>query len=256
MTGHRDHSQDESLEDSTVHWMQWGVVLLVLMALAFPAYRIQEPHLRERALAHREVTLAVEGSALFEVTCATCHGPDGLGASAPALNSEQFLTSANDRQIEGLITLGVPGTGMPAFSIDFGGPLTLEQITALAVYLRSLEPTAPDNPNWQNPLASSPDDDAPATVAPTDDDEPATVAPTADGEELYASNCAVCHGVDLSGNVGPALGPGSDSSEESDTQLITTITNGSGNMPPFSDQLSVTEVEGIVAYLRQVQQVS
>jgi hypothetical protein len=38
---------------------------------------------------------------------------------------------------------------MGAYSLDFGGPLTLEQITAITTYLRSLEEDAPDDPDWR-----------------------------------------------------------------------------------------------------------
>ena len=38
---------------------------------------------------------------------------------------------------------------MRAFSQDFGGPLTSEQIKAVTTYLRSWEDEAPDNPNWR-----------------------------------------------------------------------------------------------------------
>ncbi len=68
---------------------------------------------------------------------------------APALKSRQFLQSATDDQISVLVAVGVPGTQMGAFSIDFGGPLTSEQIKAVTTYLRSLEASAPDVPDWR-----------------------------------------------------------------------------------------------------------
>jgi mono/diheme cytochrome c family protein len=151
---HKEHPADRRLEASTVRWMQWGALLLALMILAFPAYRAQEPGARARAAEDRATELATLGGDLFAVSCAPCHGNSGLGGTAPALNSQQFLEAATDDQIEGLIALGVPGTAMSAYSIDFGGPLTQEQIVAITVYLRSLEPGAPDNPDWRDPLAS------------------------------------------------------------------------------------------------------
>lgn len=151
---HLQHPEDERLEGSTVRWMQGGAVILALMVLAFPLYRAQEPGARARAAEQRAAELSAQGADIFAVTCAPCHGEDGLGGMAPALNSQQFLTSATDDQIEGLIALGVPGSTMAAYSIDFGGPLTQEQIVALAVYLRSLEEAAPDNPAWRDMLAT------------------------------------------------------------------------------------------------------
>jgi hypothetical protein len=38
---------------------------------------------------------------------------------------------------------------MPAWSLDFGGPLTDEQIRQLVAYLRSLQSSSPDVPNWR-----------------------------------------------------------------------------------------------------------
>jgi mono/diheme cytochrome c family protein len=48
-----------------------------------------------------------------------------------------------------LIAGGVSGSSMPAWSLDFGGQLTDEQIRQLVAYLRSLEPNAPSVPNWR-----------------------------------------------------------------------------------------------------------
>ncbi|PAV29043.1 cytochrome C [Virgibacillus profundi] len=53
---------------------------------------------------------------------------------------------------------------------------------------------------------------------------------TGNPEEIFSSNCASCHGADLSGGVGPDLTQvGSDLSKE-DIQNI--IINGQGSMPP------------------------
>ena len=63
----------------------------------------------------------------------------------------QFLRFATDDQVRLLISVGVPGTAMSAYSIDFGGPLTIEQIRAVATFIRSWEPDAPDRPDWRTP---------------------------------------------------------------------------------------------------------
>jgi mono/diheme cytochrome c family protein len=65
------------------------------------------------------------------------------------LNAKEFLKSTTDDQIHGLIAGGVPGTEMPAWSLAFGGTLTDEQIVQITTYLRSLEPKAPNVPNWR-----------------------------------------------------------------------------------------------------------
>lgn len=75
----------------------------------------------------------------------------------------------------------------------------------------------------------------------------------ATGEEIYAELCARCHGTDLSGGVGPALGPGTNSAAESDEFLEFTITNGRGRMPSFSSSLDEQQVDRLVGYIREVQ---
>ena len=63
----------------------------------------------------------------------------------------QFLQSSTDDQTRLLISVGVPGTPMGAYSQDHGGPLTSEQIRAVTAHIRSWEDDAPDLPDWRNP---------------------------------------------------------------------------------------------------------
>jgi mono/diheme cytochrome c family protein len=146
---------DPALEASTNKWMQWGLVLMVIMVLAFPVYRILEPDRRADAAEDRQTELAAQGEELFALTCAACHGPEGKGGStAPTLNAKEFLQFVVDDQIESLIATGVPGSQMSAYSLDFGGPFTQEQIVALTTYLRSLEADAPNIPDWRDGVAA------------------------------------------------------------------------------------------------------
>ncbi|MBU1493012.1 MAG: cytochrome c [Actinobacteria bacterium] len=142
---------DPHLEASTNRWMVGGVVLMALLVLAFPAYRLYEPGARAATRDAHQASLVEQGGRLFEIQCTGCHGLQGRGGSAPALNSQQFLTGASDAQISSLIAVGIPGSPMAAYSLDHGGPLTSEQIESLAVFLRSLEADAPDNPDWRTP---------------------------------------------------------------------------------------------------------
>ena len=143
---------DEALEQSTNKWMAWGVGIMLAMALIFPVYRFFEPSNREADREAQLGYLAEQGDDLFADNCAACHGADATGGTAPALNSQQFLEAANDEQIAALIAVGVPGSQMGAYSLDFGGSLTLQQIEAITAYLRGLEEEAPDFPGWQDPL--------------------------------------------------------------------------------------------------------
>jgi mono/diheme cytochrome c family protein len=77
-------------------------------------------------------------------------------------------------------------------------------------------------------------------------------APDATGEEIYAGLCARCHSGDLSGGVGPALGPGSNAASETDDFLEFTISNGRGRMPSFPS-LTEEQLDRLVSYIREVQ---
>lgn len=142
-------ADDPELDASTDRWMRWGLVLMGLLVLAFPLYRLTEPEARDQAREDQLASLAGEGQALFVQNCSSCHGADGEGGTGPALNSQQFLGAASDAQIENLVAVGVPGTAMVAWSQDFAGPFTSEQIRAVGAYLRSWEDTAPDVPDWR-----------------------------------------------------------------------------------------------------------
>jgi mono/diheme cytochrome c family protein len=94
----------------------------------------------ERPIPVTEESLAL-GADLYASSCASCHGPDGQGTMrAPSLNVKSFLTATNDVAIQQIITLGVPGTAMPAW----GDRMTEAEIQALVGFIRSWEPTAPE----------------------------------------------------------------------------------------------------------------
>jgi len=229
--GYRD-IEDPELEDSTNRWMTWGAVLLFLFVIAFPIYRVIQPQKLAAAQKEQDAKLAAQGADLFAANCAQCHGAEARGAIGPALNSKQFLGSVTDQQIHRLISTGVPGTLMSAYGSDFGGPFTQQQITAIVKYLRSLEPNAPDFPDWHTPLAQS----------------------GLSGKELFNMACSYCHGVNLEGNIGPALGKGSDITEEPDSFIENRIRKGKDVMPAFGNVLTDQQIKDIIAYLRQVQQ--
>jgi len=143
---------DEELDRDTNRWMLWGVVLLGLMVLAFPFYRWFEPVNRDAARETVQQSLAAQGQDLYSLNCSACHGLNGEGGIGPALNSKQFLQASSDEQTQLLVAVGVPGSQMNAYSLDYGGPLTSEQIKAIATFMRTWEDDAPDLPNWREPL--------------------------------------------------------------------------------------------------------
>jgi mono/diheme cytochrome c family protein len=81
------------------------------------------------------------GGQLYSANCSRCHGPEGQGKPiAPPLNVRSFLTGASDLAIQQIVTLGVPGTAMPAW----GDRMTEAEIQAIVGFMRQWEPTAPE----------------------------------------------------------------------------------------------------------------
>ena len=140
---------DEELEQSTNQMMLVGAGLMFALILAFPLYRVVEPVNRDQARADNLASLADSGSDIWSFNCASCHGLNGEGGIGPALNSQQYMEAATDDQTAQLISVGIPGSQMGAYSQDFGGPLTSEQIKAVTIYIRTWEENAPDKPDWR-----------------------------------------------------------------------------------------------------------
>jgi mono/diheme cytochrome c family protein len=142
---------DPALARSTRHWQQTGALLLTALVLAFPVYKVVETGRRTDALTSQNAALVTQGHSLWGTNCTSCHGVSGEGGSAPALNSQQFLQNVSDKQMQDIIAGGIPGTAMPAWWNEYGGPLTAQQIQALVTYLRSWEKKAPSVPDWRTP---------------------------------------------------------------------------------------------------------
>ncbi|WP_188454127.1 cytochrome c551 [Virgibacillus oceani] len=71
---------------------------------------------------------------------------------------------------------------------------------------------------------------------------------TAAAEELFESNCASCHGADLSGGVGPDLTK--VGSRYSADEIAGFIQNGKGQMPP-QKQVSKEDAQTIASWLAE-----
>lgn len=141
--------EPHELERSLDRYLMWGLFFMVLLVGGFIAYKIREPTLRADAAKAQEASYTDIGTQLFATNCSSCHGKGANGGDAPVLNSQEFLKSTTDLQINNLIAGGVPGTDMPPWSFAFQGTLTDEQIRQITTYLRSLEPTAPSVPTWR-----------------------------------------------------------------------------------------------------------
>ncbi len=73
------------------------------------------------------------GQRNYVAQCAACHGIDGKGGNAgPALNTGNFKHASSDEALFQVINKGIPGTVMPASSLN---PVPVWQLVA---YVRSL----------------------------------------------------------------------------------------------------------------------
>jgi mono/diheme cytochrome c family protein len=73
------------------------------------------------------------------------------------------------------------------------------------------------------------------------------------GADLYSASCAHCHGGDLAGGIGPALGPGSNAATLADQQIVDVIRIGPGAMTSFGDRFTEAQLDSLVDYLHTEQ---
>jgi len=88
------------------------------------------------------------------------------------------------------------------------------------------------------------DDGGAGTTAAAD----TTAASAVDGQALYNDECASCHGDDGGGGLGPSLQDLAEGFPD-EAEVVAIVTDGSGSMPGFGDDLSAEEIDAIVAYI-------
>jgi mono/diheme cytochrome c family protein len=138
------------LVGSLRRWQTTGVAVFMLLVLAFPIYKLTERSRLDQALRQQQAAQLSLGGQLWGLNCASCHGDQGQGVDAPALNSKEFLAAVSDEQMAGIVRGGIPGSEMPAWLSDYGGPLTEQQIEAVVAFVRSWQPNAPSRPDWRD----------------------------------------------------------------------------------------------------------
>lgn len=102
----------------------------------------------------------------------------------------------------------------------------------------------------------TPEDTDTATAEGHDDDTDADASSDSDTDEgtssinavdIFSQRCSGCHGEDRGGSRGPALLP--DVLTKDPATYVNTITNGSGPMPAWGNQLSADEINAMVEYI-------
>lgn len=70
------------------------------------------------------------------------------------------------------------------------------------------------------------------------------------GKAEYAARCAVCHGPEAKGGIGPDLTRKEYKYGRTEQAIIESISEGRPDgMPPFKNELSHEKIEGLVAYV-------
>jgi FTR1 family protein len=173
-----------------------------------------------------------DGRTTYERTCASCHGTRGLGdgpaAAAlnpkpPAIGSAKEMHDRSPALLYRIMSVGVAGTPM----LGFSGRLTPKQRWNVISYLMTLRASAAD---------------------------------VAEGEGIFAQRCASCHAMTGNGDaalarslsrVPPDIASFSWQAERNDEQLAAVVRDGMPGTPmPSSRELSDTQVQRVVAYLR------
>lgn len=204
-----------------------SLILAGLILAAFQLYLNREPARIQAVQAADRQQLISAGQELYRQNCASCHGAEGEGADAPALNSQQFLTAAHDEMMFGLIASGIPGSEMPAWSQAHGGPFTDEEIRQIVAFIRSWEPTAPDLGRQRMRVDAR------------------------RGVQIFAGTCAICHGQNGQGGTAPALNDPTKLQQFDDAWYAETIARGrpAQGMPVWGTVLSPQQIGDLVALI-------
>jgi mono/diheme cytochrome c family protein len=203
-----------------------GLVLTLLVLAGFSNYWMGESNRLEDAAKHFANERVQHGRRVYSEQCVSCHGPEGEGGMGTALNNKSLLKNTLDEIFYSVIRSGVPSTQMPAWSVDFGGPLTDEDIRDVVAFIRAWEPTAPEI-------------------------EPAVFEPDSSrGALLFSTTCSICHGDDGKGSDdGPAV---------NDTLRLVTLDNDwyrgviangrpAKGMPTWGTVLNPNQIEDLIA---------
>ena len=206
------------------------VVLLLALVVTGGLYTVLAPSRAEATTTAAPADVEA-GRALFEANCSTCHGLQGQGSpSAPTLVG--VGAASVDFQV---------GTGrMPLRADSVQAPeapnaYTDEETAAMAAYVASLAPGPPVPPD--------------SITTPVDDPER-----LAEGNELFRTNCAMCHNVVGAGGA-LTRGKYAPSLEgTTGTYIYEAMVTGPQSMPVFSDtNITPEQKQSIISYVEHAQ---
>ncbi|HLF69582.1 MAG TPA: c-type cytochrome [Actinomycetota bacterium] len=268
----RPGPSDDVLEDERLtKTMRWGVVIVLFFAIFLPIYWFAEPgRMDAKTKAFEEESIS-RGKAYYAlrvdqetgeenhegVECARCHGSEAQGGETQFLdpNSGQVRNvkvpslfdvfaryetappGFKDARAFILETIerGRPGTAMPTWGNENGGPLTEQQIDDIINYLYAIQ-HAPE------------------------------VKAQATGADIFSQNCSPCHGIGGTGGAGPAMVNGAVAAQfptiedhiafvkAGSKQGVKYGTNGkgTGGMPAWGKLLTDAQIQLVVEYERSL----
>jgi mono/diheme cytochrome c family protein len=205
-----------------------GLVLTLLVILGLAIYSIGETSRLAQAAESFTDERESRGRAIYNEQCVSCHGAQGEGGIGPALNNKTVLKNTLDSVFYSVVRSGVPNTQMPAWSVDFGGPLTDEDVRDVVAFMRAWEPTAPE----VQPVVFVPD--------------------ASRGALLFSSTCAICHGENGSGSdKAPRINDSQRLASLEDDWYRGVIRNGrpAKGMPTWGTVLAPNQTEDLIALI-------
>lgn len=147
---------------------------IVPLALALAGCSGVPGTLRESPPARPEQVL--DFRTLYNQNCRACHGEDGQNGPSMDLANPEFQALVDDNTLRNIISHGLIGTQMPAWSEQAGGMLTDQQINAIIAGMRK---------EWARPNAF-------AGATPPPYHQPAG-GNAQHGQQLYQQRCSTCH---------------------------------------------------------------
>ncbi len=216
----------ESKKENYTSYAAIGLLLTLLLVAGVMLYSAGEKtRLTEAAAAFTDERVQ-RGRSVYNDQCVSCHGAQGEGGIGPALNDRKVLKNTLDMVFFSIIRSGVPNTQMPAWSVDFGGPLTDEDVRDVVAFVRAWEPTAPEIA----PIVFEPD--------------------AGRGALLFSSTCAICHGENGSGtDKAPKINDPQRLASFADDWYRGVIRSGrpAKGMPTWGTVLAPNQIEDLIA---------
>ena len=174
-----------------------------------------------------------QGKAVYDASCASCHGALGLGDGPaakgmtpppPAFGDPVAMFTVSPALMYRVVSVGIANTPMQSFS-----NLSVEQRWNVVSYITTLRAPEPKR---------------------------------LEGEGAYVQNCIGCHGPDAEGRgalaaaltrLPPEIGSFAWQAERSDEQIVQAIRNGvPGTAMPAYRDLTDAEATAIVAHVRSI----